>query len=212
MATYMDSREPEDIITLAQVCGVPCQVRELPVGDIVCEEKSLCIERKTFGDFVSSLIGGHLDKQLLQMETAFEHNYVLVSGWNTKSKLSENSYVGYLAHLLVRFPKTKLAFVESDEQLFYLARKLIEKTGDGKNVLVEHTEAFRVKVPEAKGDVRAMMLACVPGIGIDKAKKILAQMPLPIMILATESDLTSLDGVGPETAKNIKKYLDMGKE
>jgi len=209
MGTYIDTREDEDTITLAQACGVQCQVKELPVGDIVCEEKSVCIERKTMADFMSSFLGGHMDKQLLQMEAAFEHPYVLVSGYESRSKVTDNAYVGYLAHVLVRFPKTKICFVPTDEQLFYLARKIIEKTNDGKTVSVEHTEAFRVKSPTAKGDVHAMMLACVPGIGIEKAKGILAQMSLNEMMLLTADDLTALDGVGPETARKIKEYLDM---
>ena len=209
---YIDTREPPKISRYAKEVGMVFEEIELPVGDIVDNEKGICIERKDMHDLVNSFRSGHLDKQLMQME-AFDHPFLLISG--TPEDLAIGGHVhwtaehqtGLLKHLMVRFPKLKVAQTRNDHQLVMLTKKLIEATNDGKKIDITQTELFKLAAPETPEDVHALMLTAIPGIGIVTARALLAKYPFHELFGKTSKELEEVDGIGKKTAEKIKTYF-----
>jgi ERCC4-type nuclease len=114
----VDSREPEMIIKWFKKAGVRVSFVSLPIGDICNDEKSICVERKTYSDFASSFESGHLYLQLDRMCRNYEYPFLFISGgcddaWNWTSAQNVNA----IAQIIVRFPKLRMAFFPNDKQL-----------------------------------------------------------------------------------------------
>ena len=123
----VDSREPEKIGKYMKNLKMVFSYNSLPVGDIVDDKKSICIERKAYSDLVSSYTSGHLQLQLTKMSASYDYGYLFISGsyddaWNFSSK--QNSEM--IVDLLVNFPKVKMAFFPNDKQLVQSVKTLLE--------------------------------------------------------------------------------------
>ena len=183
MKILIDSREPDKIFKYAKTLELDFEKIALPIGDIVCEEKGIVIERKSQSDFHQSMQSGHLQKQLQQMEN-FDHPYLIISGDIQKYMTalhfkndrfskgwSKAHYIGSVASCLVRYPKLKVMVVPNDEWLVRLTTKLIDKIDDGRSVSIYDTELLRNQLTE--GDMTVKILTNFSGYGIIKAKKLL---------------------------------------
>ena len=207
---YVDVHEPDKIFHLLDKRSVKYERKMLPIGDFV--EGDVCIERKAITDFISSIRNGHLQKQLLQMEDNFARPYLIISGnredlafdphFNNWTVAHHN---GALAHL-IRYPKLKTFQVPNDSQLIDLVARIMEKSFDGKVVTIMDTELMRNNIESA--DVKLCMLCGIPGIGLEKAKRLREH----INILLLNKDCTDicktyhieeLGGFGESTAKKI---------
>ena len=172
----VDSREDKMVLTLLEKERIDYEVVLLPVGDFVFEKKGICIERKTISDFVNSMRGGHLQKQLLQMDQ-FPHKFLLISGELKEYAMSDTKWtvehhVGALVSCSVRYGVKVLTF-NNDMQLIKAVGKICDKVEDGKSVSIYQTEVFRAK----HDDLKMSLLMCFPGIGEKRAKKMLIENP-----------------------------------
>lgn len=100
MIIKIDMHEPDKIKQYLQDSKY-CDfiIETLPIGDIICEEKSVIIERKSYPDFVGSFKSGHLQKQLLQMCDSCEV-FLPIPSIDLKSHsgaLINSSIVGYFS-------------------------------------------------------------------------------------------------------------------
>jgi ERCC4-type nuclease len=174
----VDSREPEKIFRYLIKNKIEYEKLELPIGDFVFEEKDICIERKTVEDFISSLRSGHLHKQLLQMQSNFKHNFLIISGdiktvfFSKIIQINIDNWIGSLVSTLIRF-NVRMLQVDNDNQLILAIKKICSKVEDGKVITIKDTELLKNKLTTP--DMMIKVLSCFDGIGIKKAEKILKE-------------------------------------
>lgn len=215
---FVDIREPQKILNLLKKREVEFEARMLPIGDFM--KGDVCIERKDIGDLMSSIMTGHLQKQLLQMEENFARPYLIISG-EYKSlafkphfrNITVAHYNGALAHL-IRYPKLKVFQTPNDNQLVDLVIRIMDKSFDGKVVTVMDTELMRNTLQNA--DIKLCMLCAIPGIGLEKAKTL--RNNLHILLLNKDydicktKDIMNIEGFGETTAKKVLNvHLLLGK-
>ena len=164
--------------------------------------KSICIERKAFKDFISSMRKKRLYEQMLNMEENFDINYLLISGnikdiaFDPHVHYTTNEFIGSVSAILSRF-NVKPFIVNNDTQLLKLVLKIVEKNMVSKSISIIR------RIPRTTKDVRVAVLSCVPKVGVEKAKKILEKYSLSDMFDITEEDLMEIDGIGDKIAENI---------
>jgi ERCC4-type nuclease len=204
----VDIREPDKIVKyITEFYGANFLKTMLPVGDIVENEKSICIERKSIGDFYGSVCSEHMWNQASQMLANYQNNYIIIAG-DTKDLLFTgrpfhiNVLIGAIASLNAKY-RINTIWVENDRQLVNLALKLIDKTGEAPT-----TEIHRKIV--STDNVKVAMLRCIPSIGHEKAKSILEHFSGDIIkiLSASKDELKEANGVGNKIAENIIKVRE----
>ena len=174
----MDNRECTAVQKAFKKHEIEFQLEQLPVGDVVVNEKSLCIERKEVADFLQSFRSGHLQKQLLQMQDNYEHNYLVIVGdWKAlarfgRARFSVKQLCGMLVSTAVRF-NVNMIHIENNSQYALVCNALINKTGDGKTVTIRDTELLRNTM--SADDVKINILTAFHGIGVKTAEKLIKE-------------------------------------
>jgi len=203
----IDEREPQKIFNIAKKFDLEHDRATLLVGDFLCKEKGICIERKNIDtDFLPSLQSGHLNEQLQNMQNNFERNYLIISGdpksffFNKHTKyFTTEHWLGALASLSVRY-NVKILQVANDSQLVKLVKKIVAKTDDGKCPQQEI-----IKRTQSKEDVYLSMLCCVSGISIEKAKAIKSEYPaiVNLMVALQLKGVFNVKGIGDKLYQNL---------
>lgn len=207
----VDTREPDGIFRSLEKLHIPYQKQTLLVGDYLEDERNLVVERKTVTDFLSSYISNHLIEQLTNMENNYDENYLFISGkfeslffqqLPTQLKhVTAESYNKMKIHILCSFPKVRIVEFPNDTQLLKGVVELFTYEGN------KHLDnILRRKV--SKNDVFLSQIACVPGIGLERAKRILAVYEPKELYNITEEDLKKIDGIGAIYAKKIKEVFE----
>lgn len=174
MKILIDNREPKRLKRYAEKEGFITRVTELKIGDLIIQSKGICVERKSVFDFVSSYRKGHIQKQLLQMQDNFPHNYLVIVGdvrdvfRSRHTRMTVNQWVGMLSSTLVRYD-VDLIQVKNDKRLIRLCESLNRKIGDGKHVDLENTELLKNSLDT--DDLRLKLVTCFDQIGLKRGKK-----------------------------------------
>mgnify|MGYP001619543798 CR=1 FL=1 len=203
---FIDDREDPKIARIFKKLNVDFQIKRLDIGDIYCPEKNLFFERKTMVDFANSVKIGHLLQQLINMQDC-QNSYLLISG-NSKDlffagvNFSKVQFLGALASFSVKF-QTKILRVETDNQLCELVLKIIEKTDNGKEIIIPILK-------EKSGDLRVDILCQIPGISRLKAQAIISKfLTIYSVCIASEEQLQQINGIGVKLARSIKTALNI---
>lgn len=152
----VDSREPASIYENVRKVGMNCSFGVLPVGDIVDDTKSICIERKTYPDLVKSYKSGNLFYQLKKMGNNYDFCYLFISGkynqaWNWSSEQNNKLLVD-----LLLFPKIRMCFFSNDKQLVECADELLKRD--------------ICKDKKSNDDFAMRLLCCFEGVNADLAR------------------------------------------
>lgn len=176
MKIIIDNREPKRLKRYAEKEGFVTRVTELKIGDLIIQDKGICIERKSVFDFVSSYRKGHIQKQLLQMQDNFPHNYLVIVGDVTDvfrsrhTRMTVNQWIGMLSSTLVRYD-VDLVQVKNDRRLIRLCESVGRKVDDGKRVSLEETELLKNSLDT--DDLRLKIVTCFNQIGVKRGRKAL---------------------------------------
>ena len=160
----VDSREPPKISQIFTILGHEHAVEELPVGDILFDEKFI-VERKTLGDFWSSIKDGRLDSQAERMQHYDKAVIILSGDWKTLKPSQLNPIYGKIASLYARW-NIPVFCTRNDTDLVSFAIRLYTKFTDGKTV----SRNMIVKKAYTSKDVKIAMLSTIDGIGTKKAE------------------------------------------
>jgi Fanconi anemia group M protein len=179
----------------------------MAVGDIVIND-TVCIERKAPGDFIESMMEGHLEDQVDRMHAEYDHVHVLVSGSYsdlkaTRSNVSWNAVRAFIASLSVRWQTTPL-FCGNERELAFTAIDLGRKVTEP---LERHPGKPAIQVDDELGPVgKAAMI--VPDIGPKTAEKIQdSYWTVSDLCEASVDELSEIEGIGPKTATKLKSVL-----
>jgi len=207
----VDNREDPKVYKILDKLKVSYLKEQLLVGDYYEPEKNMIVERKTIKDFLGSYVSGHMAEQCENMENNFEENFLFISG-DFKSiffkplppqlkHLKAESFGKMKIHLLRSFPKLRIVEFPSDNQLLKGVVELFSYEGNKRT-----TNIIRRK--SSKEDVFLSQICCVPGIGLERAKRILKTIGSTYKLFdASAESLEEIEGIGKIQANRIKEYF-----
>ena len=190
------------IIKLLKNFGVIVNKIRLDIGDFVVSERFV-IERKTYSDFISSIIDGRLFEQVKQMKENFERPIIIVEGYSFR-EVNENSIKGAIASLLVDYG-ISILFTQNPSDtariIYWIAKKEQE----------EKKYSLSYKVKKKSKELRRLqeeIVSSLPGISIVISRRLLEHFKsIEKIFTASETELRKIRGVGEKTAKRIRRIL-----
>lgn len=105
--------------------GCKVEAKNLEIGDYLTEG-NVCIERKTFQDFVSSIVDGRLFNQIRELKEKYEKSIIVIEGNDYYANVSINAVYGAIASVAIDYA-IPLVFLRNQAEvarfLFILAKR-----------------------------------------------------------------------------------------
>ncbi len=207
----IDTREPDEIFNLfVQFQKKHFKLKSdcLEFGDVAFKNE-VGIERKTYSDFISSIMDGRFREQLYGLKKTYRYPYVVVVGSSSVSGMKREAIIGAYASCLGRY-KVPLCFVRNNAEFVLLSYGIIEKhfrcvfLGEGLKL-----EVKKEKTVYSPDDVFVLLLSSIPGIGYSKALKISNSVKsFPELYEKLRTGI-KIDGIGEKTRKLLLSYKDL---
>jgi len=188
------------------------------VSDAHTEDMLVGIERKA-KDFVTSIFDERLDKQLKELCENFTYPFLFIEYDGIKDMILDNPNVnpriilGKLASIMARHRVTVLFTGNYNNVPFYVPMviRTIEKFYDGKTE-IKHYTPIRGKPSKRKPSVQEVkldLISRIPGIGLQRAVKLLEKFNWSITDISTASteSIMEVPGIGKKLASHIKEVL-----
>lgn len=207
-------RKGEVIAFLQDMENVEVKIQRLSLGDYLtaglparsgtsAKHNRLLFERKTLRDFAISIIDGRLFKQATRLAAADYEGVLILEGTGrdlAKTGLRREAMQGALISisLILGLPvlrainpcETAHLIIYATRQINSIVKGAIQRTG------------YR---PKGKRKRQLFILQGVPGVGREKAKRLLDKFgSVEGIINASTDDLQSVHGIGKSTADEIK--------
>ncbi len=201
---FVDDREPERVFEMLERAKVEFEVKRLEIGDflIVHGSREVVVERKTAEDFVNSTIDGRIFRQCSALSSRYPLSFLFIVGSInevlSRRMIRREAVIGAIVSIAVKNdPGQVVPIVFEDEFDSVLALKFIgEKVRKGE---------FRI-LPRvrAREDYEVAMLTAIPGIGEERAKKLLKKFGNVQRIAnASVVELMRVEGIGEKFARRI---------
>jgi Fanconi anemia group M protein len=176
----------------------------LEVGDFVCSER-VVIERKSYDDFVNSIINGRIFDQANALKENFEKPMILIEG-NSDREINDNALKGAIASLLVDYGITLISTrnpLDTAKTIYWIAKK---EQNDNKKCL-----SIKVgKKPKDTKKLQEFIVSSIPGVSRVLTKRLLEHFGnVQNVFAAEEEQLKQVDGIGDKMASKIKKLLSL---
>jgi len=186
------------------------------VGDYFTPDNLIGIERK-YKDFVSSMMSGKLDQQIIELKNNFAYPYLFIEYSGLVEMIADNpgtnpeSIQGELASLLSRH---NIPIIFTGDLFIPFVCKVISKHYDDKNP-VKHYSPIRGKAkkrdPTAE-EIRIDIYSRIPKLGKKRANTLRESSYLKLMSRKTNEEMTedeikNLPGFGKKIAHTIKETL-----
>jgi DNA excision repair protein ERCC-4 len=187
--------------------GFRVEFAQLQVGDYVLSHRT-AIERKSLGDFVSSIYDGRVFKQVSELSSKFPRPILLVEGNVADDERvagNQTIFYGALASLITAYGVFTI-FTDNYLNSALAIKLLMEHLADerGKGPLI--TKPIKSYEPSLQ---QLYFISALPGIGPKLARRLLETFKTPKTILnASIPELAKVEGVGRAKAVKIKKVLE----
>ncbi len=208
---FVDDRETKSpVVDELRRLGLDFEVKRLEVADYDVGGV-YGVERKTPGDFISSIIDRRLFDQATYLREAFEVPIIVVEGGFSRAlryrRINPHAVLGALAALA----ETKISVIqtsgprETAELIYVLARRLERK----KRPYVPPTKKRVVKMNTSIPVVQLNLISTLPGISFEMADKILRHFKTPRKFFtASPEEIRAVPGIGEKRVKKITAVLD----
>jgi DNA excision repair protein ERCC-4 len=205
----VDDRErPSGVIEeLQKALAVVVKIEHLPLGDY-CVDGAVLIERKTAADFAQSLIDGRLFGQAGRMSSsALRPAYIIerTSAEWAELGLSREALQGALVTLMLIFDLPVFRSsdpAESARLIFYIGSQLVRVRDPG-------YAPYRQAKAKRKKTRQLRILQSLPGVGADRAKKLLERFTtVRACFTASPTELSEVEGIGSKTAAAIDQVIN----
>ena len=181
-----------------------CEIKEeaLEIGDYLLSER-VVIERKTFGDFASSIKDLRLFRQAKEL-TKFEKPILLIEGFEYMGNLSESSLLGALSSLILDYNISTIWTKNKRESANFIF--LTAKREQFKN---KRNEVIRVrKKPLSLEEEQKYLVAGLPYVNSVLAERLLRKFGSPIRVFnAKKEELMEVEKIGEKKANKILEVL-----
>lgn len=182
-------------------------VETLPVADVIVAGR-LAIERKRTDDFAASLKDGRLFQQVARMADEFPERILLVEGdfdREAVGALGGSALRGALLSLALDWRTVPIRTRDVNDSAAFVVQAHARVLARSQRLARTPRSAVPKLEPLAPA---ASLLATIPGVGAQRADTIAARFPTAALLMrASETELASLDGVGPETARAVKRIF-----
>ncbi|MEM5790889.1 MAG: ERCC4 domain-containing protein [Candidatus Aenigmatarchaeota archaeon] len=196
-----DYREKE-IIEKLKRSDIVINEQMLEVGDFIISQR-VAIERKSYSDFISSIIDGRIFEQASLLRKNFEKPIIIIEGYSNR-EINENALKGALASLLIDFGISILMTrnpLDTAKTIFWIAKK---EQFEGKKDIV-------IKIGKKPKDIKKLqefIISSFPGISSILGKRLLEKFgSLEKVFNASEEELVKVKGISKNLAKKIKRIL-----
>ncbi len=205
----VDDRErPSGVIQeLEKALGAVVKIEHLPVGDY-CVDGAVLIERKTAADFAQSLIDGRLFGQAGRMSSSALRPAYIIEGTSAEWAglgVSREALQGALVTLMLIFDVPVFRSsdpAESARLIFYIGSQLVRQRDPG-------YAPYRQAKAKRKKTRQLRILQSLPGVGADRAKKLLERFrTVRACFTASPTELSEVEGIGSKTAAAIDQVIN----
>ena len=221
MFLKIDSREKQVVEfakAFAERNGIKSEVYKLSTGDYVFQEgtKTVKFERKRIDDFVSSVKGGKIFRQVSEMDGDF--NFVIITDYKdlptvlqrinnfSKKRMTKEHIIKAICRLntmcdgvIVNYPN------KPNEDLYWMLTQ-------AEKCFSADTKKYGVQTDKKKGENPAVnFLASIKGISYKKAETICDYFnikTLTDLLGLTKTYLVKCPGIGEKTAETIIEALE----
>lgn len=199
----IDTREKQSLVfTELKSINAKTEFEKLEIGDYLIG--NTIIERKTFQDFVSSMINKRLLKQLIEMKK-YEKQSLLLEGFiynYEDSPANENAIRGMLLSIANSFQIPIIYTEDSEDTAKYLI--LLAKRMEKQKTEISIRQS---KSQLSEEEQKQFILEGFPGIGPTLSKKLLEEFPtLSDIFNATREQLRTIENF---TEDKIDKFLGL---
>lgn len=199
-----DHREKNSLVipTLHEL-NIDIEIKELKVGDF--QIGNIIIERKTFNDFLGSMINKRLLDQLKHLKQA-KQALLIIEGYNLDSlargerNINPNAVRGFVLSISLDYQIPIIITEDAEETALYLA--VLAKRQLKKPVEM----SLHSRIPKTKKEQKKYILESFPNIGPKTAERLLKKFKtLNKTMNATVEDLSE---ILKSRAKDFKKLLE----
>ena len=199
-----DDREhkSEVIKSLKGIENVNVCIRRLSKGDYQVENRVI-VERKTLKDFAISIIDGRLFKQMIRLGNSNAKSVLILEGTAIDTVdlgMTREAMQGALitVSLILGIPVLRSKDPsETAKLIVFIARQIESMAGGG---MQRH--GYR---PKTKRKRQLFILQGLPGVGPEKAERLLAMFgSVEAVISAGSSELQIVEGIGKSIADKIR--------
>jgi DNA excision repair protein ERCC-4 len=203
-----DRERPSGVVAELEKAGkATVKVEHLSVGDY-CVDGAVLIERKTAADFAQSLMDGRLFSQAGRMSSSPFRPAYIIEGTSTDWSglgVSREALQGALVTLMLIFDVPVFRSTEPAETarlIYYIGSQLVRLRDPG-------YAPYRQGKAKRKKTRQLRVLQSLPGIGADRAKKLLERFgTVRACFIATPAELLEVDGIGSKTAAAIDQVIN----
>ncbi|RLI17734.1 hypothetical protein DRO54_11085 [Candidatus Bathyarchaeota archaeon] len=216
MVIIVDDREPSDILDSIKA-SVTYERKRLAIGDYIVNN-ILIIERKTAPDFISSMLSGHLRSQVYRLTKVSSSPVLAVIGniyIEAQGRINRKALIAFLASLSCKHNpegahgRVSFMFFETNYDFALYLKYIDEKTAE--STIFINPVIYEVNDSDLIA-LRTAILASIPGIGEELAKRLLARFGnLRAIASATDEQLLNVRGISKKKAEIIHKVLSEGK-
>jgi Fanconi anemia group M protein len=202
---YVDHRESKSgVVRELSNLGVNIKTSTLTVADYQLST-DVAVERKSARDFAGSIIDKRIYKQARELVLNFKKPLLIVEGENIYSGgLHPNAIRGALASLAVDFeiPIIPTRSPEDTAAMIYrLAVREQEKT-------IKEISLRTERKPLSLQEHQIFIIESLPNVGPVTARKLLEKFKtVKNVILASEEELTEVEGIGIIIAQKIREVI-----
>ncbi len=195
-----DYREKEVIFHLKEL-GALINEQALEIGDFICSER-VGIERKSYNDFVNSVINGRVFEQAKNLK-CFKKPLIIIEGYSTR-KINDNALKAAIATLLIDFniPVLRTTNPKDTARIIYWIAKKEQ---------IETKKEIGIKIgkkPKEIKELQEFIICSLPGISRVLGRRLLEKFgSLEKVFTASERELAKVRGISKNLAKKIRKIL-----
>ncbi len=205
---YTDTRERKLLRELKEfeTSGLELRTIQLEVGDFLLSDR-LCVERKTFEDFLQSIIDGRLFAQVKALATNFERPILLLEGEHLygQRNIHPNSIKGAINSISIDF-RIPILWTKTPKDTAELIVSLAKREQEEKKRIVQVKGERKA---QTVSEMQEGIVGMLPGVNTLLAKRLLSEIGSVRGVVCADVDaLKNVEGIGAEKAKKIKKVIE----
>jgi len=199
----IDTRERSMVIPEELAAhGIEIEYATVPAGDYIVSDRA-CIERKSAGDFESSIMNSRLFDQLARLRESFAKPMLLIES-TEDFRLNKNAITGAVLRAYLEYG-VQVIFSNSQEE----TAELIEKIARMEQADSMHEPRLvGIKKAYSTYQWQLLILESIPGIGPKLAHALLRHFKsVRGVINAGPEQLVTVDKIGKKKAMRIEEVL-----
>lgn len=176
---------------------IETEIRSLKIADYLIGETA--IERKTFSDFVSSMLSKRIVEQLKNLQK-YKNNLLIIEGYEEETKINPNAIRGFILSIILNY-KIPVIFTKDYEDTAAYLITLAKQQAKPRTEISLHS-----RIPKTEKEQKQYILEAFPNIGPKTAKKLIEKFSSLKKIF--NADEQEIEEILRGRTGNFKQLLD----